>query len=306
MNKMTGKLRISDRIILFPLWLITLLPLGVLYAISDFLYIIIYYFIGYRKKVVYDNLSKAFPEKNTKEIGQIAKKFYHYLCDYFIESIYMINLRRKEWDRRYIYTNPDLLEEYYKEGKSIILAIGHYGNWEWACNINNSTPYILHGIYKPLSNKLFDRLFYHMRSKYGTVPIPMKKTFRELKTRLLDKEPFALIIVGDQRPPKGDLEYWTTFLHQETPVITGMGKLARKFNFPVIFMNVQRPKRGYYKITFEEISDNPVTSGTYEIIEKYMRKMEALIYRQPEYWLWSHKRFKYGAEEYKPKNEKSK
>ena len=301
---MTGKLRISDRIILFPLWLVTLLPLGVLYVFSDFLYTIIYYFIGYRKKVVFENLRMAFPERGAKEIEKIAKGFYHYLCDYFIESIYMINLRRKEWDRRYIYTNPDFLEKYYKEGKSIILAIGHYGNWEWACNINSSSPYILHGIYKPLSNKLFDRLFFYMRSKYGTVPIPMKKIFREIKTRLSDKEPFALIIVGDQRPPTGDLEYWTTFLRQETPVITGMGKLAKKFNFPVIFMNVQRPKRGYYRVTFEEISNDPLLTGPYEIIEKYMRKMEQLICRQPEYWLWSHKRFKYKPEEYKPHAEK--
>ncbi len=301
---MAGILRTSDKIILFPLWLITLLPLNVLYSFSDFLYIILYYFIRYRKKVVLENLSKALPEKNKTEIKLIAKRFYHYLCDYFIESIYLINMDIKECNRRYSYTNLELLDKFYNEGKSIILAIGHYGNWEWANNFTICSPYTLYGIYKPLSNKLFDRLFIHIRGKFASVPVPMKTTFRTIKTLLEKEELFALYLVGDQRPPKGDLGFWTTFLNQETPAITGMDKLARKFNFPVIFMNVHRPRRGYYKITFEEISNESNKSGPHEITEKYIRYVEKLIYTQPEYWLWSHKRFKYKPEEYKPNPEK--
>ncbi len=275
------------------------MPLRALYIISDLIYLILYYLVGYRKKVVVENISKAFPEKKEKEILMISKRFYRYLSDYFIESIYLINMGIQECNRRYSYKNLELLQKYFNEGKSIILAIGHYGNWEWSINISICSPYIMYGIYKPLHNKLFDRLFLHIRSKFISVPVPMKQTLRTINTLVVNKETFALILLGDQRPPKGDLEFWTQFLNQETPVITGMDKLARKFNLPVIFMNVQHPKRGYYQITFKEICTEPDKANPYEIAEKYIRSMESLIKVQPEYWLWSHKRFKYKPEEYK-------
>jgi KDO2-lipid IV(A) lauroyltransferase len=297
---MEKPLKPTDKIVLFPLWLITLLPLRILYLLSDFLYFILYYLVGYRKYVVIENLKNAFPEKNDNEIVKILRQFYRYLCDYFIESIYLINMSLQECNRRYQYTNIELLQSLYKKGKSIILAISHFGNWEWANNLSNCSPYTIYGVYKPLRNKIFDRLFIHIRGKFISVPVPMKKTYRTVHTLMKNNELFALYLVGDQRPGKGDLEYWTTFLNQETPVITGMDKLARKFNFPVVFMNVNRPKRGYYKVTFEIICDEPIKVKEYTITEKYIRTVEKLILTQPELWLWSHKRFKYKPEEYKP------
>jgi len=294
-------LKPTDKIILFPLWLLTLLPLKILFGLSDVFYIIIYYLVGYRRKVVRENLRNAFPKKNETEILQITKRFYRYLCDYFVESIYLINMSLKECNRRYQYTNLELLQNLYNEGKNIILAISHYGNWEWANNLSNCSHYIIYGVYKPLHNKLFDRLFIHIRGKFISVPVPMKKTFRTISILMKNNDLFALYLVGDQRPGKGNLEYWTTFLNQETPVITGMDKLARKHNLPVVFMNVKRPKRGYYEATFETLSKEPGKLKEYEISEKYIRAVENLIFTEPEYWLWSHKRFKYKPAEFKPK-----
>lgn len=298
---MEQRLSIIDKIILSPLWLVTLLPLRILFGFSDFLYLILYYLVGYRKKVVFENLQKAFPDKNKDEILLIARRFYRYLCDYFIESIYLINMSLKECNRRYEFINIELLQRLYNEGKSVVLASTHYGNWEWSINISILSPYTMYGVYKPLHNKLFDRLFIHIRSKFVSVPVPIKKSTRTLHTLLKNNEPIIFYLIGDQRPPKGDLEYWTTFLNQETPVITGMDKIARKYNLPVIFMNVHRPKRGYYKVTLEIISNKPDALQPYTIIEKYIRNVEKLIHSKPEYWLWSHKRFKYKPEEYKPK-----
>jgi len=299
--KMQERLKLTDKIILFPLWLLTWLPLTVLYVFSDFIYLILYYIAGYRRDVVLENLSLAFPEKSSEEIRTISKKFYRYLCDYFIESIYLINMSERECSRRYQYKNPELLNQFYEKDKNIILAISHYGNWEWACNLNHYCNFIIFGVYKPLSNKLFDRLFIYMRGRYGSIPVHMKHTFRYIKKSMDRKELFALYLVGDQRPPTGDLEFWTTFLKQETPVITGMDKIARKYDFPVIFMNVQRPRRGYYEVSFEVICDDPSARKPFVISEKYIRCVEKLIHSRPEYWLWSHKRFKYKAEQYKPK-----
>ena len=298
---MKSTLKPADKIILFPLWLVTLLPLNILYGLSDLLYFILYYFIGYRRNVVIENLKNAFPEKMEPEIQSLSRLFYRYLCDYFIESIYLLNMSLNECNRRYRYTNINLLQEFHDKGKSIILAISHFGNWEWANNLSNCSPYTLYGIYRPLKNKLFDRLFIHIRGKFISVPVPLKKVFRTINTLMKNNELFALYLVGDQRPGKGDLEYWTTFLNQETPVITGMDKLARRYNFPVVFMNVKRPKRGYYSITFETISEQPGKAMEYEITEKYIRTVEKLIHTQPELWLWSHRRFKYRPEEYKSK-----
>ena len=296
---MQQKLRLSDKIILFPLWLITLLPLRILFVISDFFFLILLYVVGYRKRVVTDNLQKAFPEKSMQEIIKIRRRFYRYLCDYFIESVYMINMGARESKRRYHFENIEMLNKLHQEGKSIILAVVHYGNWEWATNVTLCSEYTLYGVYKPQKNKIIDRLFIQIRSKFNSIPVPYKQTLRTITTKLSNKEPIILCLVGDQRPRKSDLEYWSYFLNQETPIITGMDKLARKLDLPVVFMNIQRVKRGYYHIKFEMIEDKSKLAKPYEIIERYIKKVEDMIHMQPEYWLWSHKRFKYKPEEYK-------
>ncbi|MBN1598964.1 MAG: lysophospholipid acyltransferase family protein [Bacteroidales bacterium] len=301
---MKGILTFKDKIVLAPLWALTLLPLKVLYPISDILYFITYYIIGYRKNVVFRNLVNSFPDKDAYEIERIAKNFYHHLCDYFLESIYLINISLEECNRRYTFSNLEVLERLKDEGKRVFYLTSHYGNWEWAINLDVKTPYHTIGIYKHIHNDTFDRLFQYLRSKFGCGTVLMNKTLKtiiELKRRNVL---FALYSVADQRPGREDLNFWTIFLNQDTPVITGTEKLARKYDMPVVFMNVKRIKRGYYNATFELISDNPKQTKGHEIAEKYIRKVEQLIIKEPAYWLWSHKRWRYGAEEFKPKASK--
>lgn len=298
---MSNILSISDKIKLFPFWLLTLVPLKILYIFSDFLFILNFYIIRYRRKVVLTNLRNAFPDKNQKELYWIEKRFYRYLSDYFIESIYVINMSIRECQRRYVFTNPEVLLTSYQQGKDIIIGAGHYGNWEWATSSTEIMLYKCLGIYRPLSNKLFDRLFIYIRSKFNSYPIPIKETLRTLVQTRKDNIRFGLYLIADQRPIREDLDFWITFLHQETPVITGIDRLSRKFDTHVYYLNVKRTKRGYYSVSFDLITDNPNKESKNAIAEKFMRKVEQSIIEQPEYWFWSHRRWRYNPEEFKPR-----
>jgi len=213
----------------------------------------------------------------------------------------MINMDLEECNRRYSFENPEVIERLSADKKNIILATSHFGNWEWASNLSVHIPYEILGIYRPLSNKIFDRLFIHIRGKYGSLPFPMSKTLRVVKDYLNNEKLFALYLVSDQRPGLEDLSFWTNFLNQETPVITGTERLAKKYNLAVVFLEIDRIKRGYYKIYYRLITDNPKLEVPNGINEKYIRKVEEMIYSKPELWLWSHNRWKYTPEEYKPK-----
>jgi Kdo2-lipid IVA lauroyltransferase/acyltransferase len=294
-------LTFKDKVILFPLWLLTKLPLRLLYFISDILFLITYYVVRYRRKIVFQNIGKSFPDKSEIERKIIIRKFYHYLCDYFIESIYMINMNLEECNKRYTFENPEVIERLYVKKKNIILATSHFGNWEWASNLSVHIPYEILGIYKPLSNKLFDRLFIHIRGKYGSLPVAMNKTLRVVMDYLSNEKPFALYLVSDQRPSPEDLSFWTNFLNQETPIITGTDRLAKKYDLAVVFLEIDRVKRGYYKIHYRLITDNPKTEAPNSINEKYIRTVEQMILKRPELWLWSHNRWKYNPQDYKPK-----
>jgi KDO2-lipid IV(A) lauroyltransferase len=298
---MKAVLTLKDKIILFPLWLLTKLPLWLLFFISDFLFLLTYYIVRYRRKIVYENISKSFPDKSDSEKRVIIRNFYHYLCDYFIESIYMINMNLEECNKRYSFENPEIIERLFSQKKNIILATSHYGNWEWASNLSVHIPYAILGIYKPLSNKIFDRLFIHIRGKYGSLPVPMNKTLRVVKEYLESGKSFALYLVSDQRPSPEDISFWTNFLNRETPVITGIDRLAKKYDLAVVFLEVHRVKRGYYKIYYRLLTDNPKLESTNAINEKYIRTVEHMVLEKPELWLWSHNRWKYSPQEYKPK-----
>jgi KDO2-lipid IV(A) lauroyltransferase len=286
-------LKFSDKIILFPLWLISLIPMRILHILSEIIYFILYYVTGYRKKVVFENLKKSFPEKSEEEIKKIAKKFYHHLCDYFLESIYMLNMSNNEVKRRYKPCNPEVIEELYAKGKNAIALTTHYANWEWAASGWIQMPYKTIGIYKPLSNKLFDRFMIHLRSRYGSPVEPMKNTLRAIVESQQHRDSFILYLLGDQRPMKNEIRYWTTFMNQDTPLITGPEKLARKFDLAVVFVDVRQKHRGYYELNYEVITENPKQTEEFEITEKYIRLVERQILSKPEFYLWSHKRWKH-------------
>lgn len=292
-------LKLKDKIILSPLFLISVFPFWIKYRISDALYILGYYIVGYRKKVVFQNLEKSFPEKDKKELKNIAKKFYRHLCDTFFESLSLLTLSDKNAKRRFQLIDTELIDDILKENKSFIVASSHYANWEWGCIFSLFYPeFIAMPVYKPLSNKMFDRFFLHLRTRLGATAVPMKQTLRAILNSQRQKQLFALYLLGDQRPGLEDLNYWTKFLNQDTPMITGMEKLAKKFNLAVVFMDIDKVKRGVYQTTFKLISDNPKDEAEYAITEKYVRMFEQMVQRRPELWLWSHKRWKFNKADY--------
>ncbi|MFO7655737.1 MAG: lysophospholipid acyltransferase family protein [Bacteroidales bacterium] len=279
-----------------PLWLLTLLPLNVLYLLSDFFFVIIY-LAGYRKKVVMTNLQNSFPEKPQSELKKIARRFYRHFCDSFIESIYALHISENEISKRFHYKNAEILNRYYKENKSVILVFGHYANWEW---LNGMPLFVKHqvtALYHPLTNRFFDELFKEIRCKFGVKLISMKSAYKEMLSDAQKGIVTATYFLTDQRPVWSSIRYWTTFLNQETPVLTGSEVIAAKLNQPVIYLNIRKIRRGYYEAAFEIISENPGQAKEFEITEQHTRKLEESIKQNPEYWLWSHKRWKHKREE---------
>jgi len=275
------------------IWLITLLPLGVLYFLSDLFFLMLYCLVRYRRKVVFKNLHNVFPEKPPKEIRIIARRFYRHLTDSFVELVYQLNMREKEHKKRYVFVNPEFLEKLHGQGRNILLLMSHYGNWEWLSLLPRHTDYTALAIYKPLQNKKFDRFVLGLRSKYGVVGVPMESTLRTLINYESRNEPVILYSLADQRPQKKTIRYWAKFLNQDSAILAGTEKLSRRFNMAVVFLMVTKVKRGRYHIEFVPVCMEPGEAAEFEITRKYLDTVEALIRERPEYWLWSHNRWKY-------------
>lgn len=270
---------------------LSLLPLPILYRLSDCLYFIVYYGIKYRKTVVFSNLKNSFPDKSTAEITLIAKGFYQHFCDLIIEAIKMFSISATELKERCSIINPELMENYAAQGKSLIIPAGHYNNWEMAATAcNHQIPHQPIGIYAPLKNKFINEQIRLSRARFGMELLPkrsIKLGFEKNKDRLV-----AMLFAADQSPTLARAAYWTTFLNQETGVMVGPEKYAKKYNFPVVFVKIVKLKRGYYTFEFIPLEDNPATTKFGEISEKHTRILEEIIIENPQYWLWSHKRWK--------------
>ena len=279
------------------IWLLTLLPLKILYIISDLLYLLSYYAIGYRKKVVFTNLRNAFPEKTEKERKKIARKFYQHLADLFIESLKLIHYNSKDVAKRVKVKNAELINTYYSQGKSVIAIVGHYGNWEWLNSFASQIPHKSLAIYKQVNNPYFNRFMFKIRSTFPTELVPMKETLRTVLAYYREKTLFCIGLIADQSPVREELDYWTPFLNQDTPVFLGAEKMARKTRSAVVFFAMQKIKRGHYEITIEEICDDPMQTKPFEITEKHVRILEHLIRQKPEHWVWSHRRWKFNKED---------
>ncbi|WP_165784683.1 lysophospholipid acyltransferase family protein [Solitalea longa] len=273
------------------LYLIALLPFPVLYLLSDFLKVILFDLIGYRKKVILTNLRNSFPHKSVDEINQIATKFAKNLSDMMLEGVKMLTLTKKQLHERFVITNPELLLNYQNQGRSVIGVVGHMINWEWAGFIqSSSSPFPTIIVYKPLQNDHFDQLVYKMRARFGAVLVAMKSTFRKL-TEYKNK-PYILVLAGDQYPGKGDTKYKTTFLNQPTYVFLGTERIAQMTNSVVIFCDIRKVARGRYEVTFIPLTENPKETAENEISEMHIKYLEKVIGEQPEIWLWSHRRWK--------------
>lgn len=275
------------------LYLISLLPFPLFYKLSDVICFLIYNVIGYRKKVVFENLKNSFPEKSNKELKHIEKQFYHYLCDLFLETLKTLTISKEEAIKRCRFSEQTLkiLNDLSENKQSCILVMGHYGNWEWAGNsFSLQCKQQLYVIYHPLSNKNFDKLMYDMRTQFGTKLYAMKDTMREMIRNR--NEINATAFIADQTPAP-EHAYWTTFLNQDTPVFWGTEKIAQKLNYPVIYITIKKVKRGYYIIDSEVLVAEPKNTKEGEISEMHTRKLEKDIISQPEIWLWSHRRWKH-------------
>jgi len=278
------------------LYLISLFPLWLLYIVSDGLYILLYYVALYRRKVVQQNLRNAFPEKSTAELKTIEKKFFRYLGDFIVETVKAITMSEKELRRRVVLTNPEVISRYYAQGRNIIVVGGHYCNWELAgLNFAFYTDKKFMIVYKPLANAVFDRFFYRIRSRFGTIPVAMRQTYRKLLE--YKNELTTMALLGDQIPAMQDANYFTTFLNQPTAVFLGIEKLARSMNSVVLFYNMKRIKRGYYSYTLIPLFENPKQTEPYEITKGHVKHLESLIINEPQYWLWSHRRWKFKPED---------
>ena len=273
------------------LYLISFLPFKVLYLLSDLFYLLIYKVFGYRKKVVTENLKNSFPEKSAAEIEKIRNDFYRYLGDLSLETIKTLSISPSALKKHFKYDDMSVFEQYYKEKQSVIIVMGHLGSWEMGGAYFSQLPvHQLYVIYHPLANKRFDQLLYKMRTRSGTKLYAMKDTFRGMiKNR---KEVTATAFIADQTPSP-DNAHWMTFLNQDTPVFKGTEIIARKLDYPVIYLSVIREKRGQYSVHSELLVEHPKELSENELTEKHTQRLEQDIINHPETWLWSHRRWKH-------------
>jgi KDO2-lipid IV(A) lauroyltransferase len=271
---------------------ISKLPFWMLYRISDFLYLILYKVIGYRTKVVRQNLTNSFPEKSKKEILEVEAKFYGHLCDLVVESLKAFSISLEDAKLRMKDRNIEIVNRYFQQGRQVVLVGGHYGNWElFAITIGATTQHDTVALYTPLKNEFINDKITNSRSKYGLGMLSIK----EIKEKLNDINSglYAIIFGADQSPRKSQRAYWMKFLNQETGVQFGTEKFAKEFNAVVIFANIYKVKRGYYELQYDVITEQPNQEEFGFISKTHTQMLEKVIQSQPEYWLWSHKRWKH-------------
>ena len=290
----------SVNILYFPLyfyfWLHALLPLKILYILSDILFFPMFYIVRYRRKLVYQNMKDSFPEKSEKEIRRMEKAFYHHFCDYIVETIKLLHISDKETRKRVKFHNTEALQEIVDNGGSCLMLLGHYGNWEFVPSVTlwmRKGSVIFAQIYRPLKNKWFDRFFLKLRGRYHSECIAKQDTLRSILRYKSSGRPSITGFMADQTPSPANIHHWVNFLNHDTPVFTGVEKIAHKVGFSVFYFDVEKIKRGYYSVTIREISKNPKETEEFEITNKYMEMMETTILRAPEYWLWTHNRWKH-------------
>ncbi len=273
---------------------LSLLPFRILYFLSDGLFILLYRVWGYRKPIVNSNLHNSFPEKSEEEITLIQERFYRYFCDLILETIKTLTISPSVLRHRVKFGDMSAFRRHFEAGQSVIIVMGHLGNWELAgARFSQDHYHQLYVIYHPLRNVQVDRLLYYMRTRLGNRLYSMKETVRGMIANRAKVT--ATAFIADQTPSHKAV-YWTTFLNQETGVFTGTAKIARKFNYPVIYVSVTRPRRGYYEVTSEELIPNPGEVEEDTISETHTQRLEADIKQHPHLWLWTHRRWKHKRE----------
>lgn len=274
-------------------FVITLLPLRALHLLSDILWPIFYHVVRYRRDVVERNLRNAFPEKSPEERRKIAKRFYRHLTDVIVETLKAKHMTPEQIKKRFSVPDTSLTDRFFSEGRDVVAMGSHYNNWEWLSALQLSLKHQAITIYKPLKNKDFDHFLYNIRIRFGMWVTPMNHIVRDLLKCRSEKILTMSGFIGDQTPPPDENAYWTTFLNQDTGFYRGAEKVAVKYDIPVIFVNIVKRRRGFYEIEYSLISEHPRDEEPNAIIARYASRLEEVIRARPEYWLWSHRRWKY-------------
>ena len=285
----------------YPIFILSLLPFCILYVLSDLAYYIMYYVVRYRRDIVRHNLTTSFPDKSEAEIVRIERKFYHWLCDYFVETIKLLSISDKELRRRFNIIGADKVEEYFKAGQDCAALLGHYCNWEWLSCTGMALPEgrKIGLVYKPLRSKQFDNLFRRIRSSQpSSIVVPKNDILRELVKLRRDNIRSLFGYIADQGPRYNNIHLWLPFLNHDTGVFTGSERIMRKMKNAVFYVEMARPRRGYYTATFRLITDNAANVAENELTTKFFQMLEQTIQREPAYYLWTHNRWKRTHEEY--------
>jgi len=275
------------------LWIVSRLPFPLLYSLSDGIFFLVYRVIKYRRKVVRENLLLAFPDKPAEERRVIERKFYSHLCDMFLEMVKTFGISKKELQKRFTFTNLEVIHQLEAKNKSIMLLAPHYASWEWAFVLDIYVKGEGFAVYQPLTNPYFDRWARRVRKKFGTTLISTRET-RELVAQ--NKKDGRLSFYGmlsDQSPMVGKAKYWAPFMGITVPMHTGAESLCKKQDIPAIYMKVSKLRRGYYQASFKVLSENPVGIPDFEITDAFFREVENAIREAPEYYFWTHKRWKH-------------
>jgi KDO2-lipid IV(A) lauroyltransferase len=273
------------------LWIISRLPFPIVYLISDFFYFITYYIIGYRKEIIKNNLRIAFPEKNEKEITRLAKKSTQHFCDIFIEMIKSMGMSKKSMKKRFICKNPEMVNVLAKAKKPLIVMFGHQASYEWTMVLDDVLDYKVYAIYKPLKNKRLNDLIVNIRKKFNSELVAMREA-TAVMNKSVKTEAALFALVADQSPKAGRAQYFTNFFNVPSAVFKGAERIAKEHHTAVFFLRITKVKRGYYETEFVNITLNGAETKDWEITDTFFQLLEEQIIKQPEYYLWSHKRWK--------------
>ena len=287
--------------IIYAVWYVfSLLPMRVHYVISDLMFWLLYKLVGYRRDVVRKNLTESFPEKSEEELQRIERGFYHFFCDYLVETVKLMTISREEMKRRVVFKHAELVDEIMGSGQSIALYLGHSCNWEWVSSIPLwLNPNAWCGqVYHPLENKDFDKLFLKIRERMDAHSIAMQDTLREVVNHKRNNQPIIIGYISDQVPYWTNIHHWVNFLNHDTPVLTGTERIVHKMGHAVLYLDIHRVRRGYYEAELKLVTREPQKMKDFELTDIYFEMLEKSIRRSPEFWLWSHNRWKRTREEF--------
>ena len=278
-------------LLLILLWIFSLLPIQILYLISKIIRFIVYDILCYREKVVIDNIQNTFIEKSQTEVIKLKNSFYDYFFELIVEIIKLLSISKDELNKRFTFSNINVIKQALKKNNSVIVVVGHYGNWEWALrSASNLIDTKIIGVYKRINNTIFEWLLLKIRSNTNVLPVEIKSLPRELVNNN-EKKIYAM--VADQSPTLEQSNVRINFLNRETLVYTGVEKISKKYNMPVFYLKIKLTSKGYYESTFEEINSKNINGKKLEITKEFFSKLENQIKSEPRLWLWSHKRWKH-------------